>query len=103
MRLNPSSLAVIRILAGHSQASLARTANISQGTVSGLEAGTNNASPSMLRKLADTLGVPVAALITDPTPQQTAEALERVSQRVPPSAATTALSSGTAKPVRAAS
>lgn len=88
MKLNPAALAVIRILAGYSQSELARKSGIGQGSISGFEAGKWGAAPSTLRKLAETLGVPVAALITDPTAEQIADALDRVSSRVHPTAAT---------------
>lgn len=89
MLLNPVSLAVIRILAGLSQAALSRSSGISQGYISGIEAGDKQASPEMLGKLADALGVPIAALISDPTPEQVGEAKSRLSKRLPISKALT--------------
>lgn len=81
--LNPVSLAVIRVLAGLSQAALSRQSGVSQGHISGIESGDKIASPEMLKKLADALGIPIAALLTDPTPEQKNEAMERLNKRLP--------------------
>ena len=81
--LNPITLAVIRVLAGLSQAELSRRSGISQGYLSGIESGDKVPSPEMLGKLADTLGVPLASLLTNPTPEQMGEAMERLNKRVP--------------------
>ena len=90
MQLNPISLAVARTLAGLSQAELSRRSKVSQGYISGIEAGDKQASPEKLRQLAIAIGVPIAALITDPTPEQLAAARESLSKNVP---GTTALAS----------
>jgi transcriptional regulator with XRE-family HTH domain len=83
VNVNPVSLAVTRTLAGLSQAGLSRATGISQGYISGIEAGDKHATPEMLKKLADGIGVPIAALITDPTAAQIAEAKSRLSRKVP--------------------
>lgn len=63
MRINPDALKVIRERSGLSQAALGRAANVSQGHISQLEAGIKEPRPEMVRRLASTLGVPVAALV----------------------------------------
>lgn len=83
MQLNPISLAVSRILAGLSQAELSRRSGISQGHISGIEASDKVAAPATVVALASAIGVPVAALITDPTPEQIADARSRISKRLP--------------------
>ncbi len=83
MTLNPIALAVIRSLGGLSQAELSRRANISQGHISGLESGDKAASPAMVRRLAEALGVPIASLITSPTAAQIESAKESFSRTVP--------------------
>lgn len=62
MDINPAALTAIRELSGLSQAELARRANISQGYISEIEKGAKRPSPSMVLRIAETLGVPVAAL-----------------------------------------
>lgn len=64
MTLNPAALAAIRVLNGLSQAELSRRAGVSQGHISELERGDKKASPKTIKKLADTLGVPMGALMT---------------------------------------
>jgi transcriptional regulator with XRE-family HTH domain len=83
VQLNPTALAVTRTLAGLSQAALARNSGVSQGHISGIESGDKQASPEMLTKIANALGVPIAALITDPTPEQVAAAKAALSKKVP--------------------
>lgn len=83
VQMNPTALAVTRILAGLSQAALAEKSGISQGYISGIEAGDKLASPAKITELAAAIGVPIAALITDPTPEQVAEARGRISNRLP--------------------
>lgn len=83
MHINPITLAVVRTLAGYSQAELSRRSGVSQGHISGIESGDKAASPSMILKLADALGAPIAALITEPSAAQIKEAKERLSKNVP--------------------
>lgn len=69
MRINPAAFRTIRELAGFSQSELARRAGISQGHISQIEAGQKRPRPATLRRLADTLGVPLGSLLAagDPT------------------------------------
>jgi transcriptional regulator with XRE-family HTH domain len=64
MHLNPSALVAIRVLNGLSQAELGRRSKVSQGHISEIERGDKHASPKTIKKLAEALGVPMAALIT---------------------------------------
>lgn len=89
VQIHPISLAVMRILAGLSQAALSKKSGVSQGYISGIEAGDKDASPEKIKELADAIGVPIAALITDPTPEQIADARLRISKRTPLSTALT--------------
>lgn len=81
--LNPIALIVVRVLAGLSQAALARKAEVSQGYLSSIESGSRRPSPEMLLKLASTMGVPVAALLADPSLEEVTEARAALSRRVP--------------------
>jgi transcriptional regulator with XRE-family HTH domain len=60
--MNPATLTALRILAGYSQAELARRSGVSQGHISELERGDKKASPKTVKKLAGGLNVPMAAL-----------------------------------------
>lgn len=64
MDLNPEALATIRVLAGYSQAELARQAGMSQGHISELEKGSKKARPATIKKLATVLNVPMGSLMT---------------------------------------
>jgi len=66
MQVNPHALRVIRERSGLSVSELARTAGLSQPHLSNIETGKRQASPAVLRQLADALRVPLLALITDP-------------------------------------
>jgi transcriptional regulator with XRE-family HTH domain len=65
MRLNRVALATIRERTGYSQGELARLAGVDRTLVYRLEQGTRNASPTVIRKLADGLNCPLGALIGD--------------------------------------
>jgi len=65
MRINPVALKAIRERSGFSQAALGRAANVSQGHISQLEAGEKEPRPEMVRRLAEALGIPIAALVVD--------------------------------------
>lgn len=67
MEINGATVKAIREFAGLSQAELSRQSAVSQGHISGIEAGEKNASPKTVRKLADALKVPVAALVNAPS------------------------------------
>lgn len=69
MQLNPATLMALRVLAGLSQAELARRSGVSQGHISELEKGDKKASPATIKKLADALAVPMPALISVDDPQ----------------------------------
>lgn len=62
--MNPTALTAMRVLAGFSQAELARRSGVSQGHISELERGDKKASPKTVKKLAAGLGVPMGALFT---------------------------------------
>ena len=66
--INRTALREIRDLVGISQRELARRCGITQSAVVCLERGKNGASPEVMRKLADALGVPLDA-ITNPVPE----------------------------------
>lgn len=81
---NPISVTVIRTLAGLSQTELARRVGCSQGYISMIEAGdSRQPSPSMLRKIADCLGVPLASLLANPSDEDIHEARRSISRAVP--------------------
>lgn len=64
--LNVQALTAIRVLAGFSQAELARQAGLSQGHISELERGDKNPRPATVNKLAAALGVSPNALLEWP-------------------------------------
>lgn len=63
-RLNTETLIALRVMAGFSQAELARRSGVSQGHLSQIERGDRNASPRTIKRLASGLGVPIGALLT---------------------------------------
>lgn len=63
MNLNRAALTEIRERTGYSQAQLATRAGVDRTLVFRLEKGTRNASPTVIRKLADALDVPLYALL----------------------------------------
>lgn len=70
--LNPFALKALREHSGHSQLSLSKVSGINQGHISKLEAadGAVEIRPATLKKLADALAVPTAALVViAPTPE----------------------------------
>lgn len=66
MQVNPHALRVIRERSGLSVSELARAAGLSQPHLSNIEIGRRQASPAVIRSLADALRVPLLSLITDP-------------------------------------
>lgn len=72
MKLNRSALATIRERTGYSQAQLAARAGVDRTLVYRLEQGTRNASPTVIRKLADGLGCPLHALMGPETDEAAA-------------------------------
>ena len=65
MQINPPTLKVIREHSGHTQLSLAEASGVNQGHISKMEASVTPVTvrPATAKKLADGLGVPLAALI----------------------------------------
>lgn len=66
-RLNGVALRTTRDLVGISRRELARRTGVAGATITNLELGNHGASPQVMRKLADALGVPLDA-ITIPVP-----------------------------------
>ena len=65
MDVNGAALSSIRQLNGKSQFQLSKDSGVSQGFISELESGTKKqARAATIKKLADALSVPVAALAT---------------------------------------
>ncbi len=81
MRINPVALQVIRVLGGQSQSELARRTGISQSYISELESGDKPGSPAKLLILAKELGVPVAALLREPSDDEVSEAQAQLAAR----------------------
>lgn len=63
LKLNPVALERLRVLAGCSQAELARRSGLSQGHISELERGDKTARPGTIKKLATALNVPMPFLL----------------------------------------
>lgn len=73
MKVNASSLRVIRERSGFGVSKLAQHAGITPSYLSNLEAGRrDNASPEIVSRLAKALDVPVMAIISDQAPEQIA-------------------------------
>lgn len=58
----PDAVAYARRQAGLSQAALARQIGVGRSLINEIEAGTRNATPHMLRRLAQALNCPVVVL-----------------------------------------
>ena len=80
MPVNRHALRVIRERSGLSLSALAALAAVSQPHLSNIERGRRQASPALIRRLAEALKVPVVALLLDAEPAGGADA------RVEPSA-----------------
>ena len=65
-KLNRWTLTELRERSGYSKSAFAREVGISTGTLSDLESGRRNASPDVLKRLAETLKVPLPAILCDP-------------------------------------
>lgn len=63
MNLNRQALIVIRERSGHSKTSLAELAGVDRTLIHRLENGERNATPAVMRKLADALDCPLHALM----------------------------------------
>jgi transcriptional regulator with XRE-family HTH domain len=66
MRLNRYALANLRERSGYSKSALARDVGMSVGALADLESGRRNASPSLARRLARALAVPLPAILACP-------------------------------------
>jgi transcriptional regulator with XRE-family HTH domain len=66
VQVNPAALTSIRELAGYKKSTLASLAGISPSYLTEMEKGDKPGSPEVIKKLADALGQPVAALICVP-------------------------------------
>jgi len=67
-RVNGAAIRAIREALGLSQRELAARAGVRNTQISNVEAGVNGMSPAVARRVADELGVPLAA-ITNPVPE----------------------------------
>lgn len=67
MNLNRHSLREIRERTGVSTSQLAKLADVDRTLIHRLENGERNASPVVIRRLADALKCPLLALINDET------------------------------------
>lgn len=72
MHVNGNSLRAIRERSGWTVTGLAAAADIGRSHLSNVEAGRRQLSPTSARRIADVLGVPLAAIISDYTPEQVA-------------------------------
>lgn len=63
MNLNRAALVVIRERSGLSKTALAERAGVDRTLVHRIENGERNATPTVIRKLADALDCPLMALI----------------------------------------
>lgn len=67
MNLNRAALVTIRERSGLSRTDLANEAGVDLSLVCRIESGKRNATPAVIRKLADALNCPLMALIGPPT------------------------------------
>lgn len=73
--INAPALREIRRLVGISQRELARRCGLNESTVTSIELGRHGVSPTVMRKLADHLGVPLDAItiaVPEPEPEKAA-------------------------------
>lgn len=66
MRVNPAALTAIRERSGYKKAQLASMVGISPGYLTELEQGKKPGSPDVIKRIADALSCPIAALIERP-------------------------------------
>lgn len=66
MRINHEALRALRERSGYTISGFASEAGIDRSHLSNIEAGRRQASPDAIRRMAETLKVPVTALIADP-------------------------------------
>lgn len=62
--VNPASLRALREALGWSVMRFSAAVETVPSHISNVEAGRRNASPALIRRMADVLGVPVAALVS---------------------------------------
>lgn len=70
MQINGASLRAIRERSGWTTSGLARAAGVGHSHIANVEAGRRQLSPDIARRIADILGVPLAAITSDYTPEQ---------------------------------
>lgn len=68
--VNPASLRALRQAMGWSVSKFAMANETVPGHISNIEAGRRNASPALIRRMARTLGVPVAAIVSSYEPDE---------------------------------
>jgi transcriptional regulator with XRE-family HTH domain len=66
VQIDPEVVAAIRVLAGFSQAALARECGISVQYMSDIERGRRRGSPAVAKRIAQALGVPVRSILITP-------------------------------------
>lgn len=66
VRINHEALRALRERSGYTVSAFATASGIDRSHLSNIEAGRRQASPDAIRKMAETLKVPVTALIVDP-------------------------------------
>lgn len=70
MHINGEALRAIRERSGWTITGLAAAVTIGRSHLSNVEAGRRQLSPTKARLIADVLGVPLAAITSDYTPEQ---------------------------------
>jgi transcriptional regulator with XRE-family HTH domain len=76
-RINGAAVKVIRELVGMSATDLAKSIGVTSGTISHLEAGARQLSPTKMRDTATVLGVPLGAITYPVTAAETPTAGEK--------------------------
>lgn len=72
---NGVAIRELRIALGISQAGLAESVDVDKSTMSRIESGVHQPRPRTLRRIADSLGVPLAAItssVPEPEPEDVA-------------------------------
>lgn len=72
MQINPEALKALRTRSGWSVGKFATAVETSHAHLSNIEAGRRQASPELIVRMADTLEVPVMALISNRAPEEVA-------------------------------
>jgi transcriptional regulator with XRE-family HTH domain len=63
VKVNPEALRSLRLKDGYSVADFARRIGITPGHLSNIEAGRRGCAPAVVKKMAETLVVPISALL----------------------------------------